>query len=177
MGTLIFLNHIKKQITAETRITVVQTLALSIINYCSNIWGSTNKTQLQKLQKLQNFAARVALGNVSKYEHITPHIQNLKWLKINSKLYYDVCVLIHKLRHNHYPQWLLPLQSVGNTSGVRTRQENSLFVKRTNTETGARQMQVRGPKIWNLLPDNIRNTRNLCNFKIKLKEHLVNSQM
>lgn len=85
VGTLIYLNHIRNQITTETRIMVVQTLALSIINYCSNIWGSANKTQMQKVQKLQNFAARVALGNISKLDNITPHIKKLKWLKVNSK--------------------------------------------------------------------------------------------
>ena len=82
MGTLVYLNHIKNQITTETRIMVVQTLVLSIINYCSNIWGSTNKTQMQKVQKLQNFAARVALGNISKLDQISQYIQKLKWLKV-----------------------------------------------------------------------------------------------
>jgi len=177
VGTLIYLNHIRNQITTETRIMVVQTLALSIINYCSNIWGSANKTQMQKVQKLQNFAARVALGNISKLDHITPHIKKLKWLKVNSKCSYDTCVFIYKIIHGNYPKWLMPLQTVGNTSGVQTRQVNSLFVKRSNTYTGARQMEIRGPKIWNMIPDNIRDINSFFNFKTKLKEHLLNTQM
>ncbi|KAK7084119.1 hypothetical protein SK128_004710 [Halocaridina rubra] len=36
---------------------------MSLINYCLKVWGCTNKTQLQRIQKLQNFAARVAVGN------------------------------------------------------------------------------------------------------------------
>lgn len=35
--TLTYLNHIKNKIPTDTRITVVQTLSLSIINYCCNI--------------------------------------------------------------------------------------------------------------------------------------------
>ncbi|KAK7073296.1 hypothetical protein SK128_022737 [Halocaridina rubra] len=37
---------------------------MSLINYCLKVWGCTNKTQLQRIQKLQNFAARVAVCNV-----------------------------------------------------------------------------------------------------------------
>lgn len=68
----------------------------------------------------------------------------------------------------------LPLQTVGTTSGVVTRQVNSLYVKRSRTDTGARQMEIRGPKLWNMLPDNIRVINSFCNFKTKLKEHLLN---
>lgn len=39
---------------------------------------------------------------------------------------------VHKLIHANYPQWLLPLQTAGNTQGVQTRQVNSLCNKRPN---------------------------------------------
>jgi len=176
MGTLIYLNHIKNKIPTETRIAVIQTLALSIINYCLNIWGSTNKTQIQRTQKLQNFAARVALGNVNKYDHITPHINKLKWLKVHQKYTYNTCILIHKIIQGNYPNWLLPIQTTGNITGVHTRQNNSLYIRRSNTETGARNMQIRGLVIWNQLPENIRNISNQKTFKTKVKEHLLKYQ-
>ena len=176
MGTLIYLNHIKNKIPTETRIIVIQTLALSIINYCLNIWGSTNKTQIQRTQKLQNFAARVALGNINKYDHITPHINTLKWLKVQQKYNYDTCILIHKIIHGIYPHWLLPIRTTGNTTGVQTRQNNCLYIKRSNTETGARNMLIRGLVTWNQLPENVRNISNQKTFKTKVKEHLLKYQ-
>jgi len=176
MGTLIYLSHIKNRIPAETRISVIQTLVLSIINYCSNIWGTANKGQIQKIQKLQNFAARVALGNVKKYDHITPHINKLSWLKVHHKCSYDTCILIHKMIHGFYPKWLLTLPTVGNTTCVQTRQGNSLYVKRSRTDIGARQILTRGPMIWNQLPFDIRNIQNTNTLKMKLKEHLLNHQ-
>lgn len=49
MGTLLCLSCIKKnKIPVETRITVVQALALSIMSICSNILSSTNNVQIQK---------------------------------------------------------------------------------------------------------------------------------
>ncbi len=41
---------------------LVQILELSLINYDMAAWGTTNKTSLKKAQKLQNFAAMVAVG-------------------------------------------------------------------------------------------------------------------
>ena len=57
MGVLIYLNRIKDLFEPQTRIIVVQSLALSLINYCFVVWGSTSNVHLDKIQKLQNFAA------------------------------------------------------------------------------------------------------------------------
>lgn len=65
---------------------------------------------------------------------------------------------------------------VGNTSGVQTQQVHSFYDKRSNTETWARPMQIREPKVWNMLPDCIRDITIFCNFKINLKEELFNSK-
>ena len=78
MGTLIYLNRVKDSFEPSTRKLVVQSLAMSFINYCLKVWGATSNTQLQRVQKLQNFAARVAIGNVRKYDHITPHLKKTR---------------------------------------------------------------------------------------------------
>ena len=44
--------------------------------------------QIQRIQKFQNFAAKVAIGNVKKYDHVTPCIRELKWLRIEEKYRY-----------------------------------------------------------------------------------------
>ncbi len=35
-------------------------------------WGTTNDTLMATVQKLQNFAVRVAIGGVKKYDHVSP---------------------------------------------------------------------------------------------------------
>ncbi len=51
----------------SSRIIVVQSLVLSIINYCIRIWGTTNATLIKKkVQRLQNFAARMSAGGLKK---------------------------------------------------------------------------------------------------------------
>ncbi len=67
-----FINRIKENFSKKTRTTSVRSLVLSIINYGIKIWGTANKTNMQKIQKLQNFAAKVALGGGAKRNHVMP---------------------------------------------------------------------------------------------------------
>ncbi len=77
MGVLMFLNKVSEHFDKTTRIIVVQSLVLSLINYCISICGSTCKTLLHSVQKLQNFAAKVAIRGARKYDHATPFIEEL----------------------------------------------------------------------------------------------------
>lgn len=86
MGQLIYLNHMKNKIPTYTRIPIVQTLALSIINYFSTIWSLTNKTQIKKAQKLQNFTARVVIANINKYDLTTNKYKQIKIVKRSTKM-------------------------------------------------------------------------------------------
>ncbi len=61
-GILMYINRIKDLFGSETRTMVVQKLVLSLINYGMAVWATTNKTLLMKVQKLQNFAGKVAVG-------------------------------------------------------------------------------------------------------------------
>ena len=43
MGTLIYLNRLKDSFEPETHLIVVQSLALSLINYCFTVWETISK--------------------------------------------------------------------------------------------------------------------------------------
>ncbi len=58
MGILMYINRICDYLDRSSRIMVVQTLVLSLFDYCIRIWGTASDTVLSSAQKLQNFAAR-----------------------------------------------------------------------------------------------------------------------
>ena len=63
--------------------------------------------------------------------------------------------------------------SSGKTTPVAKFTKTSVEVKRTNTKTyGDRAFSVAGPKLWNELPIEIKNSNNVDSFKRKLKTHL-----
>jgi len=127
---------------------------------------------LAKLQKIQNFAAKVAVGNGRKFERATPFIKKLHWLKVNEQLKYDVLIFIFKVYRGKLPNWVLNINQVGDTQVIRTRQSNDLLVPRTRTKLADRALSVRGPILWNELPDNIKILNSLPTFKRELKKYM-----
>ena len=177
-GTLIFLNRVRDRFQPECRVMAVQALILSILNYCLPIWGSTNKTQLNRVQKLLNFAARIAVGGAKKRDHVSPIFEKLKWLKMKPRFIYTICVLVFKSKNNILPEWLFPLPTVGEARDnlVNTRRQDSLYVPRMTTDTGARNLCVIGPIYWNQLPNDISNCQSLSIFKTRLMQYLFTNQ-
>ncbi len=151
-GILMFINRVKDLFDKDTRLIVVHTLALSVINNGLKIWGNTKETLMQQLQKLQNFVTKVAVGGYKRHDHATPVIKELKWLKIKEKVNFDQCLMVHKVIHKHCPEWLITVPSVWQINECRTRQNQDLFVPRVKTDNGARSLLVSGPKAWNKLP-------------------------
>ena len=103
-GILMFFNCIKNKFTRSTRITMIETLVLSRLNYCLKVWGMTTQQQLNRVQRLENFAGKVALGGVGKYDHATPVLHELNWLNINNKRKYDICIFMCKICNSIFPE-------------------------------------------------------------------------
>ena len=168
MGLLMFINRISKNFDKPTRKIVVQSLVLSAINYCISIWGTTNTTLLHRVQKLQNFAAKVAVGGVRKYDHVTPLMKELQWLKIKDKYFFDKYITIYKVINGLYPEWYLKFSTVRENTTCTTRRQDDLYVPKARTDAGAKAMSVLGPKLWNDLPNCISNSGTLKIFRSRL---------
>lgn len=175
MGTLMFVNRNKDYFTKDTRITILQTLVLSALNYGITVWGTTNSTILNKVQKIQNFTIKVADGKARKFDHVTPLFKELKWLRVKELVTFNLIITVFKYKIKEYPDHILPLQTVNNVTNSTTRQQNNLYVRRTNTDTGARAISVLGPKLWNSLPPEVKDSVSLSTLKSKLRKYLLAS--
>ncbi len=125
-----FINRIENYFDRETRSGIVQSLVLSIMNYCISIWGTTNATRVKHVQKLQNFAAKMVDGKARKYDHVTRILKDLQWLYVKDKIIYDAGINMFKFINNLYPNYLLTFRTVGDVTGSLTRQQNHLYVKK-----------------------------------------------
>ncbi len=173
MGMLIYVNRIGSYLDKTTRIIVIQSLVMSHIKYCLSIWGTTNSALINKIQKLQNFAARVAVGGLKKYDHVSPAFRELKWLKVRQLNTFHIATAMFKFINNVYPDWLFSFLTVHDTTASITRQQNNLVVPRSRTETGARAFSVIGPKVWNSLPCDLTSITSLPRFKSKLSTFIL----
>ena len=75
------INRIKHLLDIKTLLLTISTLVFSKLFYCSTVWSNTTNSNKNKLQLVQNYAARIVLG-LRKYDHISKGLQSLKWLNI-----------------------------------------------------------------------------------------------
>ena len=73
------LNHSRHYLPRSTLLTLVQGLVISRIIYCLVVYGVCNSTQIKRIQKVLNFAARVISGR-KKFDHIADVLNDLNWL-------------------------------------------------------------------------------------------------
>ena len=130
------------------------------------------------MQRLQNFAAKVALGRAAKHDHVTPYLKELGWLKISQKHNFELGIIVYNVINTILPQWLLTLLTVSdmNEHDVNTRQKQYLYVPKCNTSLGSKSLQVAGPSFWNTLHNDVKEAHSLPSFKNCFKMHLLRHQ-
>ncbi len=176
MGILLLVNRIRDKFDAATRKIVIQSLALSGVNYCLQVYGTTNNTRLRRVHMLQNFAAKIYAGGARRSNHATPSMTQLQWLKVDKKIIPDVSVTVFKVKNKVFQDGFmyLPTSNEFSHSRYTTRQLHNLYVPHTTTDCGGRALSVLGPKIWNALPRPVTDTTTLQTFRDRQKTFLLN---
>ena len=103
--SLCLINRVKHILDSRTLIVIINALVFSKLYYCSSVWANTSKKNIAKLQTAQNFAARIVTGT-RKYDHITPVLQQLKWLPVSYTLRYKDTVMAFKCLKGLAPPYL-----------------------------------------------------------------------
>ena len=150
--------------------TLAVSFILSKLDYCNALFKNLQEYQIDKLQKLQNFAAKVVLGK-SRFDHSTPCLIDLHWLPIKFRIDYKIAVTVFKCLNNLAPPYLNELIEIYNPSrSLRSSSLNLLTTKKTNFKTlGDKSFASTAPLIWNNLPLNLRKEKSLDIFKRGLK--------
>ena len=76
------LRRIRNTIDRSTACTIATSLIHSKIDYCNSLLLNLPATQTNSLQLVLNSAAR-AVTRTPKFNHVTPILKSLHWLKIN----------------------------------------------------------------------------------------------
>lgn len=141
-------------------------------NFNSLLYGLP-QWQLDKLQRIQNTAARIVSGT-HKYDHITPVLIDLHWLPINQRIMYKILLLTYKSLNGKAPSYLTDLLHIINFPiGLRSNDNNLLSIPATNfVRYGDRAFSHAAPSLWNKLPHHIRDSTSVDIFKCKLKTFL-----
>ena len=163
--------------TTDATKTLLCAFVLSKLDYCNSLLSGSPKHLLDKLQKVQNSAARLVFKAL-KHKHIKPLLQKLHWLPVVSRIQYEVATLCYNSFTESYPVYLSELLTVYRPSRqLRSISDTRTFrIPFTKTKTfGQRAFSFTGPTEWNSLPYDVRHSVSTSSFKQALKTHLFKS--
>ena len=168
------LRAIRKYLTQKAAEQLVHAFVTSRIDCCNSLLYGLPKCQLQKLQRVQNSAARL-VTNTRKYSHITPILKSLHWLPVEQRLKYKVLLITFRALMFSSPQYISSLITIykPSRSGLRSSNDFSLVVPKSTRTWGDRTFASAAPRLWNRLPKSIQRSETVDNFKNKLKTQLM----
>ena len=97
------ISKLRQSITYDSAKTLVQAYVLSKLDYCNSLLYGSPNIYLDRLQKVQNYAARV-VNMVSKRSHISPELAKLHWLPIKQRVSFKVLLYTYKALHSLAPE-------------------------------------------------------------------------
>ena len=168
---------IKQYLPFETRKLYYNAYILPVMDYCLTVWGSTSKYQLDRILRLQKRAARIILDMPPDTPSM-PLFEKLGWLTVHERLEYNKAVLLYKSTHDLTPSYITDLFEFHSSQNynVRSASNNNMLIKRHNSKIFEKSLQYEGPRLWNSLPQPIRNSPSLPTFKAAISKLIISKR-
>ena len=158
IGSRSQINRVKYLFDRCSLITIIDSLIFGELLYCSSVWANTTKKNIELLQSVQTFAARIVSGT-RKFDHVTPILKQLQWLPIIKQLAVRDATMVFKCLNGIVPPYLCEkLKTRSEVHNCNTRNRDRLHISFCRTAAGQRAFTFRGQKLWNSLPDEFQST-------------------
>ena len=144
---------------------LVHAVISSRLDYCNSIFFDMGKSNLYKLQKVQNAAARLIVQK-RRTESVRETLEELHWLRVESRIIFKILLLVHKCVRGICSK---NLKIEYKSYNCRPNDYLRLKTQSFNTKYGKRSFDFAGPRLWNALPLHIRTEEKLENFKRMVK--------
>jgi len=153
------LRSISQSLTPDAVKTLVYAFVSSRIDYCNSIPAGVSGQLLQRLQSVQNAAARLVTG-ARRSDRMTPILRQLHWLPVRQRIIFKTAVLVYKYLHGMAPPYLSTYCELTSSHGgrrhLRSAESGQLIVPRMRTNYGDHSFAVHGPVAWKSLPADLR---------------------
>ena len=163
------LRTIRRLVSRSVLQSLVSSLVLSRLDYGNSTLAGVSSHLLSQLQSVMNAAARLIFSS-SRFQHITPLLHQLHWLKAPERIAFKQAVLVYKCLHESAPAYLTDelcqVADVEARQRLRSSSSSSLIVSRTRLLTVSDRAF---PRVWNSLPDLVTSTPSIAVFRSRLK--------
>ena len=140
--------------------------------YCSSVWDGLSAQLSDKLQKLQNRAARAITR--TNYDTRSSFLRNLLgWESLDIMRKRQKAILVFKALNGLTPSYLQNLFTKAKYSYHFRNADNILSLPKPRTNFLKRSFMYSGASLWNSLPVELRTINSLGVFKKSVKRHFT----
>ena len=156
------INSIRRYLSNTAVRTLVQSIVIARLDYCNSVCIGLPMNRLQRLQLVQNSAARV-ISQTKRYTSITPILNELHWLPIKKRCQFKILLLTFKSLNGCSPEYLCDTLNVYMPNIYLRSTTFTSFVPYRNRSIrlGKRLFENSAAKLWNELPRNIQRAADI----------------
>ena len=107
-GVLRQIRCIRRSLPRKALSTLVTSFITSKMDNCNAPLAGLPQRDLDRIQSMLNATARLT-ADARKFDHVTPLLVNLHWLRVTERIQYKLCVLVHRCLNGAAPQYLFEL--------------------------------------------------------------------
>lgn len=159
------IGRVRNVITNKHAEMLVHAVISSRLDYCNSLFFNLSKSNLKKLQKVQNSAARI-VSRTSKRKSVSKVLNDLHWLRIEARIMFKIILLVYKVVTGQCSE---NLQITYKQHNCRPQDELLLEAASAKTKYGQRTFDFVGPRLWNALPLHVRKEEEITRFKTAVK--------
>ena len=159
-------------------IQLVNSFVVTHIDYCNSLLVGLPAYQLDRVQSVLNFAARLAYSR-GKYDHVMPLLPaHLHWLHITMRVTFKCCLLAFKALNGQESGYItdfcvrVPVSKRFSTLRSAGSFQCKLVVSQRVSKFAERSISMSGSHAWNSLPDYVKSSTSVHICKSRLKCHL-----
>ena len=148
----------------------VNALMLPQFDYLDIIWYKANKGKLNELDIIYKKVAKIAL-DVDMRERTLTVYSEMKWLPLHIRRQLHLAAYMYRIINGYSPKNFMNKFSYI-SGGSRDGNSCNLY---TNKSRSHKEFYYIGAKIWNILPQPLRNITSVKDFSNSYKKQLLNS--
>ncbi len=99
------ISQLKKFLCKAALAQLIHAFVISRLDYCNSLLAGLSKASLDRLQRVQNAAARLLYG-AKKFDSIHPILFDLHWLPIVFRIDYKIAVFTYRCLNGFPPRYL-----------------------------------------------------------------------
>ena len=163
------LKRVRPFISKETAIQIYNALIMPHFDYCSPVWDCLSGYLSDKLQKLQNRAARIITK--SPFDTSSDHLlSTLDWERLFLRRKKQKALMMFKSMNGLAPEYLQSLFSQRRSVYNLRDSEGKLTLPKPSTNYLKRSFSYSGAMLWNNMPKSLKSAVSVNQFKQLIKK-------